>query len=252
MTRFEFFEVGGAVRDSFLGLRSKDIDYTVVDKWADVLPVTVDESFEGLENFLGEEGFKIFLSTPEYLTIRAQFPKDHPVHALHPDSKNLTADFVLARCEGPYSDGRRPDWVRPGTLEDDLARRDFTVNAVARTIHGEIIDPHGGVSDLEHMALRCVGRAEDRIKEDALRSLRAVRFVITKGFFLNVELQDILQASWLPDMLSSISAERKREELDKCFKTDTIKTLDLLWSFSPEFLHAVFSDGLRLKPTMES
>src|SRR4051812_36297006 len=115
------YEVGGHVRDSLLGIKSKDIDFAVEA-----------ESFMELFNWLNAQKFDIFLITEEYGTIRARFPKGH-VNA------GLTADFVLCRKDGNYSDGRRPDSVSPGTIFDDLARRDFTVNAMARDLEtGEL------------------------------------------------------------------------------------------------------------------
>lgn len=253
---FDFYEVGGAVRDSLLGITSKDVDFTVVDNTPSG---DLTWSFRRLEKHLTDEGYEIFLSTPEYLTIRARFPKGHPL-------ERTTADFVLARREGPYGDGRRPDWVVPGSLHDDLSRRDFTVNAIARKFTRmldigepvgqlpcyEIIDPFGGEADLEAMILRCVGSAEDRLTEDALRALRAIRFRVTKGFTWDRHLRQAMTSLWLPKLLHSVSAERKREELDKCFKVDTLQTLEILChELPPEFLEAVFCDGLRLRPTME-
>lgn len=240
----ELYEVGGCVRDGLLGIPTKDIDFTVVAP-----------SYADMRAFLVDTGFEIFLETPEYLTIRARFPRlivDERIPRRFTMEKNLpTADFVLARKEGAYSDGRRPDEVIAGTLLDDLGRRDFTVNALARDFEGTLIDPFGGVYDLEHGLLRAVGNAENRIREDALRALRAIRFHITKGFFWDGELEAALMSEWLPPLLASVSAERRREELDKCFKVNTMRTLDILASLPVEFRQAVFKDGLRLKPTME-
>ncbi len=101
----KIYLVGGSIRDQLLGLKSKDLDYAVEAG-----------SYEEMRDYIKENG-KIFLETPEYLTIRAHLKNGEP------------ADFVLCRKDGEYSDGRRPDKVTPGTLYDDLARRDFTVNA---------------------------------------------------------------------------------------------------------------------------
>lgn len=233
MSSITLYEVGGCVRDEQLGLVSKDIDYAVEAA-----------SYEVMRNALDAEGFKIFLENPEFVTLRAQFPP-------HRQRGTLTADFVLCRKDGQYTDGRRPDAVLAGTLYDDLARRDFTVNAMAKSEDGTLIDPFGGRADLAAGVLRAVGNAEDRLREDALRALRAVRFSITKGFVFDSELLAALNSTWLPPLLSSVSAERRREEMLKAFKADTVATLTLLQTLPRELTEAVFADGLWLKPTLE-
>ncbi len=251
MTEFEFYEVGGVVRDGLLGIKTKDIDFSAVWNGPDL--INLDYAFVRLGEFLAEEGYRIWEYRPEHLTIRAQFPAGHPAFSLHPDSKKLDADFVLARKDGPYSDGRRPDWTKPGTLLDDLARRDFTVNAMARMTNGTLIDPHGGQDDLASRTLRCVGSAKDRLTEDHLRALRAVRFMVTKGFKPDEELWAALTSSWLPPLVATLPADRKRQELERTFQHDTLATLDILCHMIPvELLEAIFRDGLRLKPTSEA
>ena len=247
MTDFEFYEVGGCVRDALLGVQSKDIDFTAVDRVSDLGPFaqgSVKDSFTKLKQHLEDEGYEIFLSSPEYLTVRARFPKGHPL-------ARTTADFVLARCEGPYSDGRRPDWVLPGTLDDDLARRDFTVNAMARTIEGELIDPHGGQKDLENHLLRFVGVASDRLREDPLRAFRALRFSITKNMKVDPEaMRAIVNLEW--DDFSGVSTDRIRDELEKCFKHDTFLTLCRLDSDFVRLSVLAFSHRkIRLIPSMK-
>lgn len=237
----EMFEVGGCVRDELLGLPTKDIDYTVV----------ASGGWNEMYSYLTLAGFDIFVESPQYLTIRARFPRDVTVSNGR-EVKGLTADFVLARREGQYTDGRRPDEVEPGTLADDLARRDFTVNAMAKDHNGEIIDLFGGYLDLEARLLRCVGTPEERFTEDALRALRALRFAITKGMSLDESVADALRSEWLPPLLVNVSTERKREELLRAFKHDTLATLDLLMLQTPEFREAVFADGLWLMPTLRA
>jgi tRNA nucleotidyltransferase/poly(A) polymerase len=242
-TRFTFFEVGGAVRDDFLGLDSKDVDFTVVATGA---TGTAEETFTEMVAHLEGEGFRVFTQSPEFLTARAKVPAGHPL-----DGRTDVADFVLARQDGPSSDGRRPDFVVPGTLADDLARRDFTVNAMARTVEGSLVDPHGGRADLDAMALRFVGDPMERVREDGLRVLRAFRFMVTKGFTPTTDTLDVLTSVDAATMLGRVSKERVREELDKMFRVDTLGTLGLLATLPAHTVAAMFPDGLRLAPTMK-
>jgi tRNA nucleotidyltransferase (CCA-adding enzyme) len=235
----QVYEVGGCVRDDLLGLSTKDVDYSVVA-----------ESFDEMRAWLTRQNFEIFLETPQYHTIRARFPRGMTVYARR-NVAGLTADFVLARKDGAYTDGRRPDSVEQGTLYDDLRRRDFTVNAMARDAAGELIDPHNGLTDLCVRNLRAVGSAEDRLREDALRALRAIMFVVTKDFIMDESLRAAVASEWLPPLLATVSVERRREELLKAFKVDTLKTLSILHSLPLAFRQAVFSDGLWLEPSLK-
>lgn len=242
-TRFTFFEVGGAVRDDLLGLDSKDVDFTVVAAGA---TGTAEEVFAEMVAHLEGEGFRVFTQSPEFLTARAKVPAGHPL-----DGRTDVADFVLARQDGPSSDGRRPDFVLPGTLADDLARRDFTVNAMARAVDGSLVDPHSGRADLDAMALRFVGDPMERVREDGLRVLRAFRFMVTKGFTPTADTLDVLTSVEAATMLGRVSKERVREELDKMFRVDTLGTLGLLATLPAHTVAAMFPEGLRLAPTMK-
>lgn len=235
--RIELFEVGGCVRDELLGLKSKDIDYTVVA-----------ESWDHMLAFLDYNQFEVFLATPQYLTVRAKFPRGWSFGGR--DVTDLTADFVLARKEGSYFDGRHPESVQVGTLEDDLRRRDFTVNAMAKDAEGNLIDLFGGQADLEARLLRTVGEPEDRFGEDALRALRAVRFSVTKGMTLHEAVVDALRSEWLPPLLGRVSAERRREELLRAFRHDTMATFETLFYLGSAFREAALADGLWLMPTL--
>lgn len=182
---------------------------------------------------------KIFLETPEFLTIRALVPVFG------------AADFVLCRKDGQYSDCRHPDKVEIGDIYDDLARRDFTVNAIAMDEQGNYIDPHNGITDLNNKLLRAVGNAHDRFTEDALRLVRAVRFAITKAFKLHPSIEKCLHDQTLINLLSFISTERIREELLKCFKHNTLETLFLLNKFIVLQRQLFYKTAVWLKPTME-
>lgn len=240
----EMYMVGGAVRDEILGLKSKDIDFTVVIDPADIEGTGLNP-FAFMKYELLAMGFDVKVEKPEFLTIRAIFPKGHKYKG--------GADFVLARKEADYSDGRRPDTVEVGTLEDDLARRDFTMNAIAKGAQGNLIDPFGGVADINSGVIRCVGRAYDRIlREDALRGLRAMRFAVTKGFQIHADIHSVLLSRHFRDALTSgsVSTERIREELEKMFSTNTLYTLNLINVYGLE--ETLFNNtGLRLMPTMK-
>jgi tRNA nucleotidyltransferase/poly(A) polymerase len=238
---FQFAEVGGAVRDKFLGIDSKDVDFVAVPTQQFN---TADEAFVALVENLKELGFKIFLETPQFFTVRAQVPDGHVLK-----ERTNVADFVLARKDGPSSDGRRPDFVLPGTLMDDLKRRDFSVNAFC-ILDGEVIDPFGGLDDLKNNLLKFVGNPTDRIAEDGLRVMRALRFHVTKGFDIDADTWDAVNSDFAAEMLGKVSVERIREELEKMFLADTLWSLDVLTSVRSSVQNAIFRDGLRLMPTL--
>lgn len=240
---FKFYEVGGKVRDEILGLQSKDVDYVAVpneillEKYK-----TAHEMFVILESYLQNEKFEIFLSTPDCFTIRAKFPKGHKYQGV--------ADFVMARKEIGYVEGTRTPIVVPGTLYDDLERRDFTLNALAKDDDGTIIDFFNGRKDLEDGVLRTPLETEVTFNDDPLRVLRAIRFAITKGFSLKY-LDYYINNYNYEDKMGVVSSERIREELFKCFKHDTMDTLDTLNDY-PSLKRYIFENKLMwLKPTME-
>lgn len=135
-----FYQVGGSVRDSLLGVQSKDIDYAVEAP-----------SFDAMRQAIIDRGGTIFLETPQFFTIRANVPGMG------------ACDYVLCRKDGQYRDGRHPESVEPGTIYDDLARRDFTINAMAITQNGKLLDPFHGQKHLQARILKTVGRAQDRV-----------------------------------------------------------------------------------------
>jgi len=227
-------EVGGCVRDGLLGLRAKDIDFTVVA-----------ESFEAMREGLLEQGFTIHTENPEFFTIRCGVPVGHILRGRAKD-----ADFVWARREGPSSDGRHRDWVEPGTLMDDLERTDFTVNAMARTPEGELIDPFNGETDLANHVLRFVGDPMDRIHEDGLRVMRALRFTITKRLHPTAKTWSALLSTEAAEMLALVSVERVRDELEKMLAFDTPAAMNLMADMPEGHINAIFRGSLRLSATM--
>lgn len=233
----EIFEVGGCLRDELMGVDSKDVDFVVLA-----------DSFDAMHERLLFEGFKPFVIKPEFVTIRAGVPKDHPLR-----ERTHDADFVLARKDSASGDGRRPDFVEPGTLMDDLSRRDFTMNAIARhTVTGEIVDPFGGRGDIMDKSLVFVGDPFDRIREDGLRVLRGFRFMITKGVAPKGDTFDALVSDLAVEMLACVSVERISVELEKMFRHNTLQTMDLFGKIIPRKMQeAMFRDGLWLTPTLK-
>jgi len=220
------WEVGEKVRDAYMGLKNKDIDYAVEAY-----------SYEQMKDYIlyGLNG-KIFVEKPEFVTIRALV-------------NGYTVDYVLCRKDGTYSDGRHPDEVWAGTILDDLARRDFTMNAMAiHTETGELFDPYNGKKDIDDRIIRCVGNTEYRMGEDALRLLRAVRFSITKTMSIHRDiLRMFSEPEWM-DKLANVSQDRIQDEVYKMFSFDTKKSISFFGVF-PMFAEACFSNGMWLEPT---
>ena len=241
----KIYEVGGCVRDEFLNLKSKDIDFSFV---LDNLDRTVEEGFQIMTDWLKHRNFDIFLSTPDCFTICARFPSDHQ-HA------GLVADFVMARKEVGIIEGTRRQQLELGTLEDDLRRRDFTMNAIANDSKNQIIDPFNGVQAIIDRTIDTPQDPMVTFMDDPLRMLRAIRFSITKGFKIAPR---VLEAMKQPDLISrlkeTVSSERIQAELQKAFNHDTLKTLRVLNQVDkdlPGFLEACFDSGLRLEPTFK-
>jgi tRNA nucleotidyltransferase/poly(A) polymerase len=242
----KIFEVGGCVRDFVLGVDSKDIDFTVV---LDDTNQTVDEGWDQMVSFLKEEGFQIFLETKDCFTVRAKFPIGH-IH------EGLVADFVMARKEVGYVLGTRKPILELGTLYDDLIRRDFTLNALARDMDGNIIDHFSGLEHLKKGLLVTPLNPMKTMMDDPLRILRALRFSVTRGFEVSTDIMDAMKQPDILDKLkTTVSQERIREEVTKMMKYDTLLTMKLLVDIDREFikgfLEVVFRDNMWLKPTTE-
>lgn len=218
----KYYIVGGYVRDELLGIKSKDLDFAVeaVDYWE-------------MREDIFKRGYTVWQERPEFLSIRAKHPTLGP------------ADFTVCRKDGFYSDARHPDTVHIGNIYDDLARRDFTINAIASPEEFRIgsnvtyYDPFDGIRDIKTRTLRCVGRAKERFEEDPLRILRAVRFMVTRGFRPNLELDSALRNN--SNLLLTLPIERVYEELKKCYEIDTWTTIDLLDEY-PNIKYTVFHD----------
>ena len=190
--------VGGWVRDLLSGLEPKEVDYATSLKPRDVV--------------------KLF---PRNIPIGEKYGTIMVLADVKPkktDSKEDSWEVTTLRRDGSYGDGRRPENVEFGLdIENDLARRDFTINAMAIDgSSGELIDPFSGQEDLVNGILRAVGDADERISEDGLRILRAFRFLDSKnGTIRNLDenLSNAIRKNVV--MLENVSEERKWNELAK-------------------------------------
>ncbi len=186
----ELYQVGGAVRDSFLGLENKDQDFLVTNLELPALQAAL-EQFARVD--LVGASFGVLKVTLEQETVDVALPRTERSTGVH------HRDFEVSHSASLK-------------LEDDLARRDFTVNAMAlRVRDGELIDPFHGQRDLEARVLRPVGNGADRFAEDPLRMLRAARFLAKLDFMPSAELTADARAS--ADLIASVAPERVQSEL---------------------------------------
>ena len=184
---FQGYVVGGCVRDSLLGRAPKDWDICT-----DALPEEMQRVFG--DQHVIETGLKHGTLTVMY---------DHEPY-----------EVTTFRVDGEYTDHRHPDAVRfVKNVVDDLARRDFTVNAMAWNPQSGLVDAFGGQEDLRAGVIRCVGEADRRFGEDALRIMRALRFASVYGF--DIEAETAAAVHLLKDTLRDVAAERIRVELAK-------------------------------------
>ena len=193
---FEAYLVGGCVRDLLLGHKPKDWDVTTNAKPADIQACFENTFYEN-----------------EYGTVGV-------VNEEASDETLKVVEVTPYRTEGAYSDARRPDSVSFGeSLEEDLKRRDFTINAFAYSASkGELIDLYDGEKDLKERVIRTVGKPADRFSEDALRMLRAVRLSAELGFTIEPETEKAIAES--VDLLAKISKERVRDEFCRILLAD--------------------------------
>lgn len=239
----QIYEVGGCVRDEIIGVHTNDIDFTFV---LDNTDQTVDEGWDEMLSHLKNEGFKIFLETKDCFTVRAKFPKGHV-------NEGLVADFVMARKEVGYILGTRKPILELGTLEDDLRRRDFTLNALAKDLDGTIVDLFEGRKHLEEGILVTPLNPIKTFFDDPLRMIRALRFSITKGFEIDSEVWDAMFEPGLIEHLKNVvSKERIQGEVSKMMKHDTVSTLRLLAKIDkiePKLLEVMFGGDIWLLPS---
>lgn len=217
---FEAFIVGGCVRDSLLGIKPKDYDVTT-----NARPEQIVDSFK--------TDFRIIETGLKHGTVTVV-------------SGGENIEVTTYRIDGEYADHRRPESVEfTSSLEEDLARRDFTVNAMAYSDKTGIIDKFGGQKDLFNRLIRCVGDPDERFEEDALRIMRALRFASRLGFEIECETSAALHRK--KGLLKEIASERIMNELTE-FVTGAspcdlmIEFEDIFCTIIPEFAKCVGFD----------
>lgn len=200
---YEAYAVGGCVRDSILGRIPDDWDITTSAKplqVKEIFPRTIDTGIQHgtVTVMMDKEGFEV----------------------------------TTYRIDGEYEDSRHPkEVIFTSNLVEDLKRRDFTINAMAYSDRAGLIDVFEGIQDIERKQIRCVGRAEERFREDALRIMRAVRFSAQLGYQIEEETKNAITK--IAPNLKNISAERIQVELIK-----------LLKSPHPDYLRTAYETGI--------
>lgn len=200
---YEAYAVGGCVRDSILGRCPDDWDITTSARPQEVKALfrrTIDTGIQHgtVTVMLEKEGFEV----------------------------------TTYRIDGEYEDSRHPkEVIFTGNLKEDLRRRDFTINAMAYNETSGLVDEFGGVRDLKEKRIRCVGEAQERFTEDALRMMRAVRFSAQLGFTIEENTKKAICK--LAQNLKNVSAERIQVELIK-----------LVASPHPDYLRSAYETGI--------
>jgi tRNA nucleotidyltransferase (CCA-adding enzyme) len=201
---YQAYLVGGGVRDSFLNKEPKDFDVAT-----SATPQQVKQLFD-----------KVIPTGEKHGTVTVLI-------------RNNSVEVTTLRKDGIYKDFRHPEEVFfTDNLKEDLARRDFTINALAIDLNDKIYDYFGGLNDLKRGAIKAVGDPNDRFKEDPLRMMRAIRFACQLDFYVNIST--LTSISTNSELINRISAERIKDELCK-----------MLLSNYPEFgIRALLDTGL--------
>ena len=212
---YDAYIVGGCIRDTLLNKIPGDFDVTT-----NALPEEIEVVFNDKKTI--DVGKK-------YGTIIVNIDKDD-------------VEITTFRTEGDYVDGRRPEWVEfVSSIEKDLSRRDFTINAMAYNKKKGLVDPFNGVKDINERIIRCVGDPEERFHEDYLRILRAIRFSSVLDF--QIEEDTFLAGKKYSKYVSKVSMERINKELVKILLCDTpskgirlLEEVELIPIILPEFV----------------
>lgn len=183
---YQAYFVGGAVRDLIINRPIHDIDITT-----NAQPAQIKKAFKHIEDYSGEKHGTVLVLL-----------EDKPI------------EITTFRIDGDYLDGRHPKEVAfTNDLNEDLARRDFTINAIALDQDGVIIDPFGGLDDIQNKLIKAVGDPDLRFDEDGLRILRAIRFAGQLNF--RIDEATFKSIGNQKGKLTEISTERKRDEIEK-------------------------------------
>lgn len=194
--------VGGCVRDSILGRIPSDWDICTSATPLEMLCIFKDKKV--IETGLKHGTITVVVNGEPY-------------------------EITTYRVDGDYSDHRRPDTVTfTDDIKEDLKRRDFTINAIAYNDEVGLVDPFDGISDIQYGIIRCVGSAEDRLAEDALRIMRAIRFASQLGFMIMPDVEDEIHRQC--ENLKNVSIERINSEFCKIVVSDGVCNHLVLYS----------------------
>lgn len=183
--KFQVYVVGGAVRDLLMDKKIKDWDFTTSATPEEIVKMFPDGFHD---NKFGTVGI--------------------------PVNENTIYEITTMRKEGNYKDHRHPEDVSwTDKIEEDLARRDFTINAIALSSDGNLVDPFNGQTDIDNKIIRCVGDPDTRFQEDALRLMRAIRLAVELNF--EIEEKTFLAIKNNSHLIKEIAHERVRDELFK-------------------------------------
>ncbi|MBP9988859.1 MAG: hypothetical protein KBT46_05100, partial [Ruminococcus sp.] len=208
---FEAYAVGGCIRDSIMNKSPNDWDMTTSAKPEQIISVFSD--------------YRTIPTGINHGTVTVLFDKN-PV------------EITTMRIDGKYTDNRRPEKVfYTDKIEEDLSRRDFTVNAIAYNPRLGIIDPFKGCRDIKNKIITCVGNPDRRFNEDALRIIRALRFASTLSFEIEKNTADSIVKN--KHLLNNIANERIRVELIKLLCGDNAEKIlldykDIIFLIIPE------------------
>lgn len=213
---FKAYLVGGAVRDMFMNKEASDWDVAT-----DATPEQVISAFK-----------KVIPTGIAHGTVTVHFMGEE-------------IEVTTFRIEQGYSDGRHPDKVSYASdIEEDLSRRDFTMNAIAVSLKdGSIVDPFNGKTDIKNKVIRSVGNPLERFNEDGLRPIRAIRFASQLGFEIETDTLQAISNEKVLQKTSTISIERFRDELVKLLKSPKpsvglklLESTNIMKLFLPELL----------------
>lgn len=208
---FEAYAVGGCIRDSIMGKTPDDWDITTSSTPEETMTVFKD--------------YKVIPTGLKHGTVTVIIDEAH-------------LEITTMRIDGEYRDNRRPDRVEfTADIEKDLSRRDFTVNAMAYSRTGILIDPFSGIKDIESRNIRCVGNPDKRFEEDALRIIRALRFASVLDFKIDRQTDESIRRN--AHLLLNVANERIRVELVKLLQGKGVERIlteykDVIFTIIPE------------------